>query len=83
VEFLFGLIVLILNIWAIVNIVGSAASTGAKVLWILLILFLPILGFIIGGGGGGAGGAPRGGGGPPTRNGTQSACGGVPLRTSR
>ena len=46
-EFIFGLIVLILDIWAIVQIVGSPASTGAKVLWVLLIIILPILGFII------------------------------------
>ena len=46
-EFIFGLIVLALDIWAIVNIVGSAASTGAKILWSLLILILPIVGFII------------------------------------
>ncbi len=46
-EFLFGLIVLALDIWAIVNIVGSAASTGAKVLWVLLIIFLPVIGFIV------------------------------------
>jgi len=48
VEFVFGLIVLVLDIWAIVNIVGSSTtSTGAKVLWVLLILFLPVIGFII------------------------------------
>lgn len=46
-EFIFGLIVLALDIWAIVNIVGSAASTGAKILWTLLIIILPIVGFII------------------------------------
>jgi hypothetical protein len=46
-EFIFGIIVLILDIWAIVNIVGSSASTGAKVLWALLIIFLPVAGFII------------------------------------
>ena len=46
-EFIFGLIVLALDIWAIVNIVGSTASTGAKILWTLLILILPIVGFII------------------------------------
>jgi hypothetical protein len=46
-EFIIGIIVLILNIWAIVHIIGSTASTGAKVLWVLLILFLPVLGFII------------------------------------
>ena len=42
-----GLIVLALNIWAIVSIIGSGASTGSKVLWTLLVLVLPILGFII------------------------------------
>ncbi|SIO53489.1 Phospholipase_D-nuclease N-terminal [Rhodovulum sp. ES.010] len=42
-----GLIVLVLDIWAIVSIVNSGAGTGAKVLWILLVLLLPILGFLI------------------------------------
>ncbi|EPX85053.1 PLDc N-terminal domain-containing protein [Salipiger mucosus] len=42
-----GFIVLVLDIWAIVSIIGSAASTGAKVLWVLLVLVLPVLGFII------------------------------------
>ena len=34
----FGVIVLALNIWAIISIVGATASTGSKVLWVLLIL---------------------------------------------
>ncbi len=42
-----GLIILALDIWAFVNILQSGASTGSKVLWILLILFLPIVGFVI------------------------------------
>lgn len=42
-----GLIILALDIWAIVSIIGSRASTGSKVLWTLLVLVLPILGFII------------------------------------
>ena len=42
-----GLIILALDIWAIVNIFGSGASTGAKVLWILLVLILPLVGLII------------------------------------
>ena len=42
-----GLIVLTLDIWAIYSILTSAASTGAKLLWILLVLLLPILGVII------------------------------------
>jgi hypothetical protein len=44
---IFGLILLVLDIWAIVKTVQSGASTGAKVIWILLILLLPLLGFII------------------------------------
>lgn len=44
---LFGLIWLALVIYAIVKIVGSAASTGSKVLWILLVLVLPVLGLIL------------------------------------
>ena len=44
---LLGLIVLALDIWALVSVVGSSASTSGKVLWILLILILPILGLII------------------------------------
>lgn len=44
---LLGLIVLILDIYAIVKTVGSDAGTGTKVLWVLLILFLPVLGLIL------------------------------------
>ena len=42
-----GLLILIADIWAIVSTVQSGASTGAKVLWIVLILILPILGLIL------------------------------------
>jgi hypothetical protein len=41
-----GFILLALVIWAIVSVVGSNASTGGKVIWILALLFLPLLGFI-------------------------------------
>jgi hypothetical protein len=44
---LFGLIILVADIWAIVKIFQSGASTGAKVLWIVLILVLPLLGLIL------------------------------------
>ena len=44
---LVGLILLALNLWAIVSIVGSPETTGAKVLWTLLVLVMPVLGFII------------------------------------
>lgn len=44
---LWGLIVLIADVWAIVSILQSSATTGKKVLWILLVFFLPVLGFIL------------------------------------
>jgi hypothetical protein len=43
----FGLLLLIADVWAIVNVVGSRSSTGAKVLWTVLILLLPLVGFLI------------------------------------
>ncbi|MEN6488293.1 MAG: PLD nuclease N-terminal domain-containing protein [Smithella sp.] len=42
-----GLIILVADVWAIVKTVGSSASTGGKVFWIVLILILPVLGLII------------------------------------
>jgi hypothetical protein len=42
-----SLIVLIADIWAIVNIFQSSANTGNKVLWIVVVLLLPLLGFIL------------------------------------
>lgn len=41
-----ALIVVILDLWAIISVIGSSASTGKKVLWCLAILILPVLGFI-------------------------------------
>jgi hypothetical protein len=46
-EFLFGLIVLVLDIWAIYKVLTSGATGGAKILWVLLIIILPVIGFII------------------------------------
>ena len=42
-----GTIVLALDIFAIYSVLTSGASTGAKILWTIVILALPILGFII------------------------------------
>ncbi|MFH0985922.1 MAG: PLD nuclease N-terminal domain-containing protein [Candidatus Omnitrophota bacterium] len=44
---LLGLVVLILDIIALVDCLKSDASTGKKLLWILLILFLPVVGMIL------------------------------------
>lgn len=42
-----SLIWLIIIIWAIVKTVQSNASTGQKVLWIVILLVLPLLGLIL------------------------------------
>lgn len=44
---LVGLVILALDIWAIINVIKSGADMGIKILWVLLILFLPVLGLII------------------------------------
>ncbi|HWU68966.1 MAG TPA: PLD nuclease N-terminal domain-containing protein [Stenotrophobium sp.] len=44
---LLGLLILIADLYAIVSAVQGNTSTGKKVVWILLILFLPVLGFVI------------------------------------
>lgn len=44
---LLGLIILVLDVWAIVKTISSTAPTGTKVLWIVIILLLPVLGLII------------------------------------
>lgn len=47
VEFLIGLIILVLDIYAIVKIIGSGASGLTKILWILGIVILPVVGFLV------------------------------------
>ncbi|MDQ0121523.1 succinate dehydrogenase/fumarate reductase cytochrome b subunit [Pseudomonas lini] len=44
---LVGLIILVLDIWAIINVLKSGTDTGMKIVWVLLILLLPVLGLII------------------------------------
>lgn len=42
-----GALVLALNIYAIYAIMTSSRSAMAKVLWTILVLLLPIVGFVI------------------------------------
>jgi hypothetical protein len=46
-EFVIGLVILVLDIWAIYKILTSAASGLAKVLWTLGIIIFPVVGFIV------------------------------------
>ncbi|SMY06937.1 PLDc N-terminal domain-containing protein [Flavimaricola marinus] len=42
-----GILGLALAVYALINIWQSGASGGSKLLWTLLVLVLPVLGFII------------------------------------
>ncbi len=44
---LFGLILLVLIVWAIVSTIQSNTGTGAKVLWIVVLLVIPLFGFLL------------------------------------
>jgi hypothetical protein len=44
---LFGLLVLIADVWAIVNVFQSNASADRKVIWTVVVIVLPVLGFLI------------------------------------
>jgi hypothetical protein len=44
---IFGIILLALDIWALINVLQSSADVPKKVGWVLLIVVLPLLGFII------------------------------------
>lgn len=44
---LWGLLVLIADVWAIINIVQSSTSTGKKVVWTVVVIVLPVLGFLL------------------------------------
>lgn len=44
---LFGLIILIIDVWAIIKVIQSPAGTGSKVLWVVLILVLPVVGLLL------------------------------------
>jgi hypothetical protein len=41
-----GLIILVLDVYAIVSVINSGRDTGTKLLWALLILVLPVIGLI-------------------------------------
>ncbi len=44
---LFGLVVLVLDVIALVSLLKSSADSGTKILWALLIILLPVIGMIL------------------------------------
>jgi succinate dehydrogenase/fumarate reductase cytochrome b subunit len=43
---IFGILVLLADVWAILNVFQSRSSSGRKALWIVLVLVLPLLGVV-------------------------------------
>jgi hypothetical protein len=44
---LIGLIILIADVWAIVQILGSGAPPLSKTIWAVVILVLPVIGLLV------------------------------------
>ena len=44
---IWGVLVLIGDIWAIINILQSSASNEKKLLWTIVVVLLPLLGLIL------------------------------------
>ena len=42
----FGLIIFVLDIWAIASIINSGATGKSKVIWVLVVAILPVAGLI-------------------------------------
>lgn len=42
-----GVLHLVLFIWALFQILGSGMSFGAKILWLAVVFFFPIIGLIL------------------------------------
>lgn len=44
---LWAFVVLVADVWAVVNILWSGAGTAKKALWTVLVILLPVLGLIL------------------------------------
>lgn len=44
---LIGLLIFIADIWAILNIAQSSTENLKKAIWIVIIVFLPVLGLVL------------------------------------
>ncbi len=42
-----GVLVLIGDIWALINILQSSADNGKKLLWVVIVVLLPLIGLIL------------------------------------
>lgn len=44
---IWALLVLAADVWAIIHILQSPAANEKKVIWVIVVLLLPLLGFIL------------------------------------
>jgi phospholipase D-like protein len=44
---IWGLLILVLDIIALVSLLKSGADSGTKILWVILIILLPVLGMVL------------------------------------
>jgi hypothetical protein len=45
--YVFGIIIFVLDVWAVASVINTNTSMGTKILWIALIAILPVVGLII------------------------------------
>ncbi|MFV0383629.1 PLD nuclease N-terminal domain-containing protein [Paracoccus sp. (in: a-proteobacteria)] len=46
-DWLFGIIIFALDVWAIASVINTNEETSKKLIWIVLIAVLPLVGLII------------------------------------
>lgn len=44
--YIFGIIIFVLDVWAIASIINSNAERNSKILWVLFVAVLPVIGLI-------------------------------------
>lgn len=45
-DYIFGIIIFVLDVWAIAQVINTNESMGKKLLWIAIIVILPVVGLI-------------------------------------
>lgn len=46
-DYIFGIVIFVLDVWAIAQVINTNEPMSKKILWIAIIVVLPILGLII------------------------------------
>lgn len=46
-NYIIGIIIFALDVWAIASVINSNAEQSRKIIWVLIIAILPVLGLIL------------------------------------